>query len=68
MFSLLVSSPFAMIYIDHWMPGEYTVSKENMVLINAMNARCNISHYVVVVLITIESSATLHDIVFKICS
>ena len=58
MFSWSVSSPFAIIYIDIWMPSKYTDGKSNMVLINAMY---DMFQYVVVVLVINEFSATLAD-------
>ena len=56
MFSWPVSSPFAIIYVDLWMPGKYTDSNGNMALMNTM---CDTSQFVVVVPVTNESSAIL---------
>ena len=36
MFSWLVSSPFAILYVDLWMSGKYTDSKGNMALMKVM--------------------------------
>ena len=55
-FSWPVSSPFAILHVDLWMLGNHTDSNGNMAL---MNATCNMSHFVVVVPILAESSATL---------
>ena len=62
MFSWPVSSPFAIIHVDLWMPGKYTDSNSNMALMNAM---CDMSQFVVVVSLTNESSATLAENFFQ---
>ena len=51
-----VSSPFTILHVDLWMLDNHTDSNGNMALMNAM---CNMSHFVVVVPILAESSATL---------
>ena len=62
MFSLPVSSPFAIIHVDLWMHGKYTDSNGNMALKNAM---CDMSQFVVVVPVTNESSAILAENFFQ---
>ena len=62
MFSWPVSSPFAIIHVDLWMPGKYTDTNGNMALMNTM---CDMSYFVVVVLVTNESSATLAENFFQ---
>ena len=49
---------FAIIDIDLWMPGKYTDSNTNMVLMNAM---CDISQFVVAVPVTNESSTIIAE-------
>ena len=51
-----MSSPFAILHIGHWIPGKYTDSKNNMVLINAI---CDVSQFVVVVPTPKKSYITL---------
>ena len=56
MFSWPVSSPFAILYVDLWMPGHHTDPNGYMALINTM---CDMSQFVVVVPVPNNSSATL---------
>ena len=56
MFSWPVSSPFAILHVNLWMPGHYTEPNGYMELMNTM---CDMSQFVVVVPVTNESSATL---------
>ena len=62
MFYWPLSTPFAIIHVDLWMPGTFTDSKGNTAL---MNARCDMSQFVVVVPVPDESSATLVDHFFQ---
>ena len=61
MFSWPVTSPFAIIKVEFWIPGKYSDSNGNMVLINAM---CDMLQFVVVVSVPDEYSATLVDYFF----
>ena len=63
MFSWSLRIPFAIIYGDLWMPGKFTDSKGNTVLINAI---CDMSQFVVVVPVPDDSSATLPDHFFQL--
>ena len=56
MLSWFVSSPFAILHVDLWMPGHYTDSNGCMALMNVM---CGMSQFVVVVPVPGESSTTL---------
>ena len=56
MFSWSVSSPFAILHVDLWMPGHHTDEYGNMDLINSM---CDMIQFVVVVPVPDENSATL---------
>ena len=56
MFSWPVSSPFAILHADRWMPGHLTDPNGYMELMNTM---CDMSQFVVVVSVPNESSATL---------
>ena len=56
-----MSSLFAIIHVDFWIPGKYTDSKSNIVLMNVM---CDMSGFVVVALVTKDYSATLADSFF----
>ena len=62
MFAWPLSIPFTILYVDLWLPGKYTDSKGNMVLMNAM---CDMSQFIVVVPVPHESSATLADYFFQ---
>ena len=55
-FSWPISSPFAILHVDLWMPVHHTDENGNMALMNSM---CNMSQFVVVVPVLDESSATL---------
>ena len=56
MFSWPVSSTFAILHVDLWMPGHHSDPNGNMALINAM---CDVSQFVNVVPVSDERSATL---------
>jgi len=56
MFSWPVSSPFAILHIDLWIPGHHTDPNGYIALMNTM---CDMSQFVVVVPVPNESSATL---------
>ena len=56
MFSWPVSSPFAILHADLWIPGHHTNRNGYMTFMDVM---CNMSHFVVVIPVTDESSATL---------
>ena len=56
MFSWPVSSPFAILHVDLWMPGHHTDPNGYMALKNTM---CDTSQFIVVVPVPNESSATL---------
>ena len=56
MFSWPVSSPFAILHVDLWMPGHHTDPNGYMALMNTM---CVMSQFVVVLPVPNESSATL---------
>ena len=56
MFSWPVSSPFAILHADLWIPGHHSDPNDNMALINTMR---DMIQFVVVVPVPDESSATL---------
>ena len=56
MFSWPVSSPFAILRVDLWIPGYYTDINNTMALMNDM---CDMCQFVVVVPVPGETSATL---------
>ena len=60
-----MSSLFAIIHVDFWIPGKYTDSKSNIVLMNVM---CDMSGFVVVAPVTKAYFATLADIFFLHCA
>ena len=55
-FSWTVSSPFAILHVDLWIPGHHIDEYGNMALMNSM---CDMSQFVVVVPVLDDSSATL---------
>ena len=58
MFSCPVSSPFAILHVDLWMPGHHKDPNGYMAIMNTM---CDMSQFAVVVPVRDESSATLAD-------
>ena len=58
MFSWPVSSPFAILHADLWVPGHFTDSNGNVALMNVM---CDMTQFVVVVPVPDETSATLAE-------
>ena len=56
MFSWPISSPFAILHVDLWIPGHHTDLNGYMALMNAM---CDMSQFFVVVPVPNKSSATL---------
>ena len=58
MFSCPVSSPFAILHADLWVPGHFTDSDGNVALMNGM---CNMTQFVAVVPVPGETSATLAE-------
>ena len=58
MFHWPVSSPFAILHVDLWIPGHFTDSNGNVTLMNTM---CDMCQFVVVVPVPDETSVTLAD-------
>ena len=58
MFSWPVSSPFAILHADLWVPDHFTDSNGNVALMNVM---CDMTQFVVVVPVPDETSATLAE-------
>ena len=56
MFSLPVSSPFAILHVALWLPGHITDQNDYITLMNTM---CDMTQFVVLVPVLDEASATL---------
>ena len=58
MFSWPVSSPFAILHADLWMPGHFKDRNSNVALMNVM---CDMTQFVVVVPVPNEVASTLAE-------
>ena len=56
MFSWPVSSPFAILHVHLWIPGHFTDCNSNVSLMNVM---CDMTQFVIIVLVPNEIAATL---------